>query len=184
MKKALRWFLIAISPVLAIGVLARVTGAVALLRVPTSAMEPTFESGDHILFRKKRGLNEADREKVVYFMVSSVPYLHELMQRDERVIKRVAGLPGDTVSTDGKSILINGIPRATKENYLRNEHQLDLSSPVVIPVGYFYALGDNDGNSVDSRMYGLVPISGVRGITISQVEQAATNRPLPAARFR
>ena len=175
MKKALRWFLILIAVALALGVVALVTGAVALLKNPTSAMEPTLESEDLILFRYKRGLNEADRERVVYFMVSSVPYLHGMMQREERVIKRVAGLPGDTVSKDGNSILINGKPRATMGNYPRNKHQLDLSSPVVIPEGYFYALGDNDGNSLDSRMYGFVPISGVRGITITKVEQAGSS---------
>ena len=135
-------------------------------------MEPTLKAGDHVIFRYKRGLTEADRNMVISFAVSSVPYLYEKMQREELVIKRVVGLPGDTISTDGTMILINGEPRATKGNYLRNEHQLDLSSPVVVPEGQFYALGDNDRSSLDSRMFGFVPISGVRGISISKLKKA------------
>ena len=170
MKKA-RWLFITLGLICVIFAVIMVTGIIKVLRIPTTAMEPTFNAGDHVAFRFKRGLNDSDRERVVCFQISEVPYLCKFMQRDEKMIKRVAALPGDTISTDGKMIFINGSPRARKGSFAINQYQIDLSSPVVIPEGFFYVLGDNDSNSLDSRMFGLVPISAVRGITIKEVEQ-------------
>jgi signal peptidase I len=131
------------------------------------SMERTLAPGDHVLVLKLLGLKRFD------VVVVTDP------QTQETVIKRVVGLPGDTVSmmpritrTNGREIVsgsqlyIDG--RAYDEPYASS------SLPVVLPPtrlagGHYFLLGDNRDDSVDSRVYGPVPREQIHGVAVAIV---------------
>ncbi|MDA7761380.1 signal peptidase I [Aquiluna sp.] len=88
----------------------------------------------------------------------------------EHLVKRVIGLPGDVITccdADGK-LLLNGLP--LDEPYLRaGSNPSDIEFSVTVPAGQLWVMGDNRGNSTDSRYHqdlptgGFVPIDVVVG---------------------
>jgi signal peptidase I len=80
-------------------------------------------------------------------------------------LKRVIGLPGETIEVRGTEVLIDGKP--LREDYSiydaspRSSH--DSFGPVTVPTGKFFVLGDNRDHSLDSRTFGLVDAHKVRG---------------------
>lgn len=148
-------------------------------RVPTSAMAPTLQQGDHILVAK--GQVAPRRGSLLVFKGPHKP--------DTHFVSRVVGLPGDTLQMRDKALLVNGavIPEAYVRHF--DSFNLDLSSvmgwqreflapgvdtaayrptrddwgPIIVPERYFFALGDNRDDSEDSRYYGFVPESDIIG---------------------
>lgn len=122
-------------------------------RVSGKSMSPSFEDGDYVLVNKLGfKLFGVKRGDIVVFKGSQNP--------KETFIKRVIGLPGDKVKViEGKVYIDN---TEYKEAYLTNS---DTKIPgnitdvgeIVIPDNYYFVLGDNRGNSLDSRVWG--PIS-------------------------
>jgi signal peptidase I len=109
-----------------------------------------------------------------------------------RLIKRIIGLPGDTIEMRGKRIIVNGAPAGyetlnvtdeplaahgvkalhMEEDTAENRHEIqwlgtrgtrDDFGPIVIPADRFLMLGDNRDNSADSRYFGLVPRDRIIG---------------------
>jgi signal peptidase I len=81
-------------------------------------------------------------------------------RRSDPLIKRVIGLPGDTVAIRGGEVLVNG--------EVLNEPYLDQGTPgrmaaKVVPEAHVFVLGDNRGASNDSRYFGMVPYENVLG---------------------
>jgi signal peptidase I len=79
---------------------------------------------------------------------------------DIPVIKRVIGLPGETVTIRDNQVFINGLP--LQETYLPDVYQPDYG-PTKVPSGHVFVLGDNRGLSSDSRVFGVLPIENVVG---------------------
>jgi len=75
-------------------------------------------------------------------------------------IKRVIGLPGDTVAIREGVVYVNGV--ALRETYTINAGFGDMAEQVVPPKSYF-VLGDNRANSSDSRSWGFVPEENIIG---------------------
>ncbi len=75
-------------------------------------------------------------------------------------LKRVVGLPGERVSVDRGVVSVDG--RAIDEPYVHYPDQRSFAA-VVVPSGSLYVLGDNRGNSDDSRAWGFVSASDVIG---------------------
>lgn len=195
MKQALqtvgRW----VRSVLVALVLLHLVRAVGIeaFKIPTGSMEGTLLVGDFLFVNKLvygaeipgtgvrlPALAEPERGDVVVFAPPHDP------QRS--YVKRVVGVPGDTLEMRRKTLLVNGDPLS--EPYVRfideqgdavhprmrwqARHLVappaggyrptrDTWGPIVVPDSSFFVLGDNRDNSEDSRYWGFVPRTAVRG---------------------
>ena len=158
------------------------TFVVQAFKIPTGSMQPNLLIGDHLLVNKVIYSPSAllledrilakkpiQRGHVVVFKFPEDP------TRD--FIKRVIGLPGETVEIKDKTVYING--QALVEPYahfeepplrhddpeygLRNEGARDNWGPEVVPAGQLFVMGDNRDNSRDSRFWGFLPRDQVKG---------------------
>ncbi|MGH9179207.1 MAG: signal peptidase I [Acidimicrobiales bacterium] len=93
----------------------------------------------------------------------------------EEFIKRVVGLPGETV--EGRDGAVHIDSRRLREPYLAPGAVTADFPPVLVPDGHLFVMGDNRANSSDSRVFGPIPESLVVGRTIARVW------PLPSASF-
>jgi signal peptidase I len=168
-----RWILeLAIVVVVAIvvAVLLR-TFVVATYSIPSGSMEPTLQVGDRIVVDKlSYHLHGVDRANIVVF---STPR-HEACAgpRVSDLVKRVIGLPGETISVSGGRVYIDG--KLLPEPWLPATGRADtypgpslepysLHYPFRIPNGDVYVMGDNRTASCDSRYWGPVPESTIVG---------------------
>lgn len=114
--------------------------------VHETSMTDTLQPGDYLLMNKIIYKNhEAERGDIVV--------LHsELKQdngREKLLIKRVIGLPGDTVFISDNSVYING--ELLEEDYIREPGVVPGDIDITVPEGEYFVMGDNRGNSIDSR---------------------------------
>lgn len=77
------------------------------------------------------------------------------------LVKRVIGVPGDTLSSKGNTILVNGKP--LKEAWSHWEPLGPAINPTTVKPGNYFVMGDNHNNSCDSRYWGTVPKSLIIG---------------------
>ena len=82
-------------------------------------------------------------------------------QGDELLIKRVIGLPGETVEIRDGQVYING--KLLDEPFVAEETQPGRNGQVTVPPLHVYVLGDNRNHSNDSRSFGPVPIENIVG---------------------
>jgi signal peptidase I len=80
----------------------------------------------------------------------------------EELIKRVIGLPGETVKVEGGIVSINDVP--LQESYIAARPAY--SGKWEVPAGYLFVLGDNRNDSSDSHSWGLLPAENVAGKAI------------------
>jgi len=149
--------------------------------IPSSSMEPTLVPGDRVLVNKLAyRFGDVHRGDVVVFENPNEAALpdrnavealfHWLGEglgfeqpENEDLIKRVIGLPGDTIAIRDHTVMVNDDPVA--EPYLTKKAVNSMSDygPVTVPRGELFVLGDNRGNSSDSRVIGFVPEDNVVG---------------------
>jgi signal peptidase I len=135
--------------------------------VPTSSMEPTLNPYDRILVQKAFFSASDVREGDI--LVFTPPARDTMCSgpRDTDLVKRVIGLPGQTIYSVGNKIFING--HVLAEPYLPRHDPLGLAipggpkSPFRIPRGEFYMMGDNRAVSCDSRYWGPIKASEIVG---------------------
>ncbi|OGW13871.1 MAG: signal peptidase I [Nitrospinae bacterium RIFCSPLOWO2_12_FULL_45_22] len=148
---------------------------VQAFKIPSGSMIPTLQIGDHILVnkfiygikipftdKKLFTFKEPKRGDIIVFRYPG--------DEDRDFIKRAIGLPGDTIEIRDKQVSINGKP--LKEPYaIFNEHNIlgnsgysrDNYGPVKIPPHHLFVMGDNRDNSMDSRFWGFLDESKVKG---------------------
>jgi signal peptidase I len=141
--------------VLVVGVLLLVRATVATpVRVSSASMEPTLDVGNVVLVSQQAPqLGDLDRGDLVTFTSP---------EDGRRTVKRVIGLPGDSVVIKDSVLFVND--RAVDEPYV--DHALIdayYSRTYTVPEETVFLLGDNRGNSVDSRDYGAVPVEDLLG---------------------
>ena len=147
-------------------------------KIPSGSMEPNLLVGDHVIVNKMvfsptasaldRALlpmRDIRRGEVIVFKYPKEP------ARD--FIKRVIGLPGDKVEMRRKKIYINdqavddpmahhAVPLSPATN-LRVDDLREEYGPVTVPADQYFVMGDNRDNSEDSRFWGFLPASYVKG---------------------
>jgi signal peptidase I len=169
------------------------TFVIEAFRIPTGSMETTLLVGDFLLVNKAvygaqvpgtavrlPAFGEPDRGDVVVFTPPHEP--------DKNYVKRLVGLPGDTLSMRDKVLFVNGLPVA--EPYARHGDPMDVHAPgmrwqldhlmdptqrlqyrpsrdnwgpVTVPTGHVFVLGDNRDDSEDSRYWGFVDQTDIKG---------------------
>ncbi|WP_133408141.1 signal peptidase I [Parashewanella tropica] len=156
--------------------------------VPTGSMKPTILEGDRILANKMAydiripfthtslyKMSDPQRGDIIIF---------ESKVADERLIKRVIGIPGDVIELKENQLIINGQPlpyqtilsngsvNDRQENLLGIKHKIRTDKAnsqyssfhsVTVPHGHYLVLGDNRDHSADSRMIGFVPRNEIIG---------------------
>jgi signal peptidase I len=166
---------------------------VEAFKIPTGSMEGTLLVGDFLFVNKLvygaeipgtslhlPALSEPERGDVVVFRPPHDP--------DRNYVKRIVGIPGDTLEMRRKQLLVNGDP--LDEPYVRfidvsgdaihprmrwqSRHLIaaqsrryrptrDTWGPIVVPDSSYFMLGDNRDNSEDSRYWGFVPRNRIHG---------------------
>lgn len=157
---------------LLLAILIRATLAEARF-IPSGSMIPTLMIGDRLIVEKlSYYLGPPHRGDIVVFYPPD-PYAKPLdgtgrflrwlgFTRDAAYIKRVIGLPGETVAVHNGKVLINGKP--LNEPYIQTP-PVDETLPVKIPPDNYFMMGDNRNNSRDSRFWGTMPRENVIGRT-------------------
>jgi signal peptidase I len=123
-------------------------------RIEGYSMEPNLHQGQYLIVNKAvyKWLHPPQRGDIVVFEYPRAP--------DRDFIKRVIGLPGETVEVRGGSVYIDGIP--LDEPYLPQRTNGSVA-PRNLGDNEFFVLGDNRDNSSDSRSWGPLPQDNVIG---------------------
>ncbi|HVN02950.1 MAG TPA: signal peptidase I [Bryobacteraceae bacterium] len=127
------------------------------VRVEGTSMMPTLQDQERIFINKftyRFGNRSIQRGDMVVFWFP--------LDTSKSYIKRVIGLPGDTVEIQNGVVIVNGKPLV--EEYVPEEYR-DYQSrpPERIPDGQYYVLGDHRSSSNDSRSWGMVPRQNIYG---------------------
>ena len=124
--------------------------------IPSGSMEPTLDINDRIIVNKVSfHFRQPKRMEIVVFRgVASL----DGSKKD--LIKRLVGLPGETVEVKRGIIHINGSP--IEEKHSMNQDYSDFG-PVTVPTDSFFVMGDNRPASADSRFWGFLPSKNLIG---------------------
>ncbi len=144
------------------------------VRVDGNSMYPTLHHGEVMFVSKTAygtsyvGIPFTDIGS--YFTVGGDPERFDVVvcrypERKENFVKRVVGLPGDTVEIRNGTLYVNGI--GYEEKFLHEEMLSDFG-PYTVPEGRYFMMGDNRNNSNDSRASRVGPIT--RDMIIGRVE--------------
>lgn len=125
--------------------------------IPSDSMTPTLMVGDRVLVNKlSYDLHDVNRgDLVVFKRPAGTP------GDVDDLIKRVIALPGEEVTLDGGTITIDG--KALVEPYLPEEVTTCCIETLIVPEDHIFVMGDNRGESFDSRRFGPIPVKSIVG---------------------
>ncbi|GAB5378685.1 MAG: signal peptidase I [Aliiglaciecola sp.] len=159
--------------------------------VPSGSMLPTIEVGDRIFVNKLAYRLEVPFTDVPIMQTGSPErgdiVVFNSIAANERLVKRVIGMPGDQISMTNNQLIINGHviqyqneqeSHFYSEDLLGLQHQVQfvpVPSPkhsfdtIVVPADHYFVMGDNRNNSRDSRYYGFVSAAELQGKAIGVI---------------
>ncbi len=152
--------------------------------IPGGSMIPTLQIGDYVIGIQLSGTNDLPKRGAIVTHIDAAS--------GDTYIRRLIGLPGDTVEMRDGRLILNGmpvaaepvgtfrgaggsgpmlqetLPQGTRYNVLdvQNGSALDTVPAATVPPGYVFLLGDNRDNSRDSRVNGPVPIESLEAIIL------------------
>ena len=162
--------------------------AVKPYKIPSGSMEPTLHVGDRVLVNRFAARVLGHDPKVGDIIVFHPPHGADFQdpqcgapgqgggtstpcskptptKSSQSFIKRVVGVGGDTIAVQDGHVIRDG--RRQRESFAAPCDQAsstcDFPKSIVVPKGYVFAMGDNRGNSDDSRFWGPVPTSWIVG---------------------
>jgi len=149
-----------------------INGTIGQARViPSGSMENTLLIGDHLIMSRigyDAGVpftnwhvplwRNPKRQQVVIFKPPFAPDTPDY-------VKRVIGLPGDTVDIHDGAVWVNG-QRLTEKYTTGVSEPYDQHMPFKVPADCYFVMGDNRGNSYDSRFWGCVPRKDIIGTPV------------------
>ncbi len=151
------------------------TFVIQAYKIPSGSMKPTLLIGDHILVSKFNYGIKLPFLRTTLIPVGA-PHRGDIVvfiypeDRSKDFIKRLIGVPGDTIEIRNKKIFINGLPYSDKHGvYVDNfivpgaVQPRDNFGPVTVPEGTLFVMGDNRDESYDSRFWGFVSKKDVLG---------------------
>ena len=146
LRSALEWVVIIVAALL-VAFLVK-TFLIQAFYIPSASMEPQLRNGDRIFVNKlSYRLHDIHRGDVVVFArpACAVPD-----PKIKDLVKRVIGLPGDTVEGKNGGVYVNGT--RLEERYLPEGQTTTDFAPATVPEGRLWMMGDNRENSTDSRV--------------------------------
>ena len=131
--------------------------AVQNFRIDGPSMEPTLHNHEYILVDKAAYLFQApERGDVIVFEYPFNPQLD--------YVKRIIAIPGDTVSVVGQRVAVDGV--TLNEPYINKNDPSNPFPPInkrIVGPNEYFVMGDNRGDSSDSREWGFVPSQNIIG---------------------
>lgn len=136
---------------------------VSIYGIDGVSMETTIYDGDYVLVNKLKYV----RNDLRYTNIIAIK-----LENGEKIVKRVVGMPGDTLKMENGVLYRNGnvVNEAYIEHYTDEQKSLLNFNEYHITSGYYFVMGDNRLNSVDSRnvSIGLIPKEDIIGRVITQ----------------
>ena len=115
-------------------------------KIPSASMEPTIMTGDRLIGNRLAYINDdPQRGDIVIFLYPD--------NEKEYFIKRVIGLPGETVNVRDGKVYINDSAEPLDESAYLHTTPLGDFGPYKVPEGAYFMMGDNRNNSMDSRFW-------------------------------
>lgn len=121
--------------------------------VKGQSMEPTLQNNNYLFLYTK-----AYKDKLPDY--EDIIVTHSILE-DDRIIKRVIGLPGDTIKVEDNVVYRNGV--ALDEPYINEPGNIPGDCEVTVPNNEIFVMGDNRAHSTDSRYIGTIPMDDVIG---------------------
>jgi len=164
-REIIAWFWVGLAFLL-------INGTIGQARViPSGSMENTLLIGDHLIMSRigyDAGVpftnwhlplwRNPKRQQVIIFKPPFAPDTPDY-------VKRVIGLPGDTIDIRDGAVWVNG--QKLSEKYTNGVSEpYDLHPPYKVPEDCYFVMGDNRGNSYDSRFWGCVPRKDIIGTPV------------------
>lgn len=151
-------------------------------KIPSGSMLDTLLIGDHLLVNKFiygtqlpfsdsrfLAVRQPERGDVIVFEFPEDEGKNYFQRRD--FIKRVIGIPGDVIEIKDKQVFVNGQPFLLKQEVHKDSQTVpavasarDFAGPVKVPEESYFVMGDNRDYSYDSRFWGFVHMSKVKGL--------------------
>lgn len=155
------------------------TFVVQAFKIPSGSMEDTLLIGDHLLVNKfiygvtlpfsdqpLLSLRDPQRGDIIVFEFPEDKDKSYFKRRD--FIKRVIGLPGDTIEVRNKNVFVNGerylTPQAVYKDGSLTAGPRDNMEPVTVPPDSYFVMGDNRDRSYDSRFWRFVDRHAIKGL--------------------
>jgi signal peptidase I len=170
------------------------TFVVQAFKIPSGSMEDTLLIGDHLLVNKfiygtqlpfsddpVLAIRQPERGDIIVFEFPEDKDKSYFKRRD--FIKRVVGLPGDTIEIRNKNVFVNGERYITPEAVYKDGNLTagprDNMPPVTVPDDNYFVMGDNRDRSYDSRFWRFVDRSAIKGLAFIKYWSWDSERFMP-----